>query len=537
MLTTVVAFGPALAAAPPAFELWKRTHARSYPTADAEQLALKAWLENDEIIREHIFVPPHAVCLADSVGTPDPLQTACLTPVHRASPVGTHNAKNLSWWLGHNAFSDMTWEQFKATHISEVFVNRNPVNAHRIFIKQPQYTQDGSKDWVADGAVTPVKDQARCGSCWAFSTTGAVEGNFFINNGTLVSLSEQQLVSCDHNGDNGCNGGLMDNAFEYIEQYGISLESTYPYTSGGGDSGTCDTDKVAPVVTVTGYTDIPSKDEDALLAAIEQQPVSVAVEADKSAFQLYKGGVLDDASCGTNLDHGILAVGYGTDGGKDYYKVKNSWGATWGESGYLRMVRGKNQCGIASQSSYPTGAKPSGPMPPPPPGPPPPPPPPPMPAFCGSYFEQSECESHDTCHWCSAPWNMCFDAMMPCPPATADALPTPAEKDHARAQDKAVWRLRSGLTKTHFGHPESKCLVDEAEITVQGVRGRFCAPTCSDTKACPTDVPYNVTATPQCAFEGAHGKHCALACSSDAQCGRAGSCKRTPSGLSVCTYA
>jgi hypothetical protein len=150
----------------------------------------------------------------------------------------------------------------------------------------------------------------------------------------------------------------MDNAFEYIEKNGITKESDYPYTSGGGVTGTCQTSSIKPAVTVTGYSDIPSRDETALKNAIEKQPVSVAIEADKSAFQLYKSGVLDSAACGTNLDHGVLAVGYGTDGGKDYYKVKNSWGATWGESGYIRMVQGKNMCGIASQASYPTGAKP-----------------------------------------------------------------------------------------------------------------------------------------------------------------------------------
>ena len=208
----------------------------------------------------------------------------------------------------------------------------------------------------------------RCGSCWAFSTTGAVEGAYFVAQNKLLSFSEQQLVSCDHNGDQGCNGGLMDNAFEYIEKSGISLESEYPYTSGGGVTGSCITSMVKPVAIITGFKDVPSRDEKALLAAIEKQPVSVAIEADKSAFQLYKSGVLDSTACGTQLDHGVLAVGYGTDAGTDYYKVKNSWGATWGENGYLRMVRDKNMCGIAMQPSYPTGAKPYA-APPTPPGP------------------------------------------------------------------------------------------------------------------------------------------------------------------------
>jgi len=144
----------------------------------------------------------------------------------------------------------------------------------------------------------------------------------------------------------------MDNAFGYIKESGICTEGDYPYTSGGGNSGTCKT-ACTPAATLTGFTDVAN--EAGMIAALNVGPVSVAVEADKSAWQFYSGGVLDDASCGTSLDHGVLAVGYGTDG-KDYYNVKNSWGASWGESGYIRLVQGKNQCGIASAASYPTGA-------------------------------------------------------------------------------------------------------------------------------------------------------------------------------------
>jgi C1A family cysteine protease len=214
-------------------------------------------------------------------------------------------------------------------------------------------------DWVAAGAVTKVKDQARCGSCWAFSTTGSVEGGLFLSSGKLTSLSEQDLVSCDHGGDQGCQGGLMDNAFKWIETNGICSEADYPYTSGSGASGTCKSPKCSPVATLTGFKDIPAKDEAALKDAITGQPVSVAIEADKSAFQLYKSGILDSATCGTKLDHGVLAVGYGTDGSNDYYKVKNSWGASWGEKGFIRLGRGSSyksgQCGILTgPPSYPT---------------------------------------------------------------------------------------------------------------------------------------------------------------------------------------
>merc|ERR1711879_578354 len=158
----------------------------------------------------------------------------------------------------------------------------------------------------------------------------------------------------------GCQGGLMDNAFGWIKENGLCSEDSYPYTSGGGATGTCQKSKCSPAVTITGYTDVPAKDEDALKTAVAQQPVSVAIEADKSVFQLYRSGVLDSASCGTKLDHGVLIVGYGTESGKDYWKVKNSWGPTWGMEGYLLMSRGNNMCGIAQQPSYPTGAKAAG---------------------------------------------------------------------------------------------------------------------------------------------------------------------------------
>merc|ERR1712072_581510 len=182
------------------------------------------------------------------------------------------------------------------------------------------------------------------------------------------------LVQCDHGGDHGCHGGLMDNAFKFVEKNGISLEADYPYTSGSGVTGSCKSRlENRPAVTIKSYIDVPSRDENALKAAASKQPVAVAIEADRSAFQLYRGGILDNPGCGQRLDHGVLLVGYGTGSGKDYWKVKNSWGSTWGEQGYIRMVRNKNQCGIAQMASYPTGAKAAGPSPPSPPTPPSPP--------------------------------------------------------------------------------------------------------------------------------------------------------------------
>jgi len=239
--------------------------------------------------------------------------------------INAHNAKNLTFTLGHNKFSDLSWEEFHSIYVGTVKKNphlRRAKNYDQTLSTGP--TAD-AVDWVTAGAVTKVKDQGQCGSCWAFSTTGSLEGAYQISNGQLVSFSEQQLVSCDKV-DDGCSGGLMENAFDWIKKNGgICTEDSYPYESSSGSSGSCKTacDNAA---TVTGYTDVTPKDEKALLAAVTKGPVSVAIEADKSAFQLYSGGVFTSASsCGTQLDHGVLAVGYGTDGSNNYWKVKNSW--------------------------------------------------------------------------------------------------------------------------------------------------------------------------------------------------------------------
>lgn len=279
------------------------------------------------------------------------------------------NAEKLPYQLGHNEFSHMSLDEFRDyMHLGlgrsdpiepATFIHEAPTNKASI---------PDSVDWSTQGAVTPVKDQGQCGSCWSFSATGALEGAYYLKNGNLKSYSEQHLVSCDTT-DSGCNGGLMDNAFAWAKSNGgLCLESDYVYTSGtSGKSGSCEASSCSKDTGIApkSYTDVQKFSDDAMMSALAQQPVSIAIEADQSAFQLYKSGVLT-AACGSRLDHGVLAVGYGTwTDGTDYYKVKNSWGASWGMDGYILLERGNTdntnfrgqnagQCGILSgPPSYP----------------------------------------------------------------------------------------------------------------------------------------------------------------------------------------
>merc|ERR1711990_809113 len=281
----------------------------------------------------------------------------------------SHNARadEHGYTTGINQFADMTKAEFKKTMLTYQAHLKKP-NPIKVF---DTTNLADSVDWVAKGAVTPVKNQGQCGSCWAFSTTGSTEGAYQIATGKLLSFSEQELVDCAGSyGNQGCNGGLMDNGFKYLEAKGDALESTYSYT---GKSGTCSSSKQAQTAIaagkVTSFSDVTTDSETQMLAAVTAGPVSVAIEADQSGFQFYKSGVFS-GTCGTNLDHGVLVVGYGTDSGKDYWKVKNSWGATWGQAGYILLERGNStasngrkllgggggndECGILKQPSYPT---------------------------------------------------------------------------------------------------------------------------------------------------------------------------------------
>jgi C1A family cysteine protease len=249
--------------------------------------------------------------------------------------ISHHNRQGLPYWLGHNEFSDLTLDEFKALgyvgHHPNPDLDR-PKNYDYSLLAQ--HVANDTLDWTTKGAVTPVKNQGNCGSCWAFSTTGALEGAYQISGNPLTSFSEEELVQCDnkahHGGGNlGCNGGFEANAFVFISKNGLCTEADYPYDSGTTNkTGTCKLNSCTPYVTLRGHTDVPH--ESGMLAAITQQPVSVNIEADKKIFQLYKGGVLDNPKCGKRTDHAVLIVGYGTQtdatnatNSKPYYKVKN----------------------------------------------------------------------------------------------------------------------------------------------------------------------------------------------------------------------
>eukprot|EP00567_Pseudictyota_dubia_P007256 CAMPEP_0197432710 /NCGR_PEP_ID=MMETSP1175-20131217/737_1 /TAXON_ID=1003142 /ORGANISM="Triceratium dubium, Strain CCMP147" /LENGTH=378 /DNA_ID=CAMNT_0042960867 /DNA_START=107 /DNA_END=1243 /DNA_ORIENTATION=+ len=323
---------------------WASTHNKDYQDDDEQRERMHIWLENHEFIERH-----------------------------------NNQIPKPSYTLGHNQFSDLTHDEYKQRHFLGEYspgvdtTMRDKKWAQENLVLGEVAEDDSSAsnavekklpksvDWVEKGGVTPIKNQGACGSCWAFSAIGAIEGAHFIKTGELVSLSEQELVDCDIH-DKGCNGGLMDIAFEFDEKgRGICTEEDYPYEAKRNTN--CNTE-CTPVddTVVASFHDIRPGDAKELKASIAEQPTSIAIEAKQMIFQFYKSGVLDNDDCGKNaaIDHGVLVVGYGKDedSGLKYWLVKNSWGDTWGDKGYVKLAqKSENRYGTCAILRLPSAPK------------------------------------------------------------------------------------------------------------------------------------------------------------------------------------
>jgi len=277
--------------------------------------------------------------------------------VENVKKIARLNAENTDVKFAINKFADLTAFEFKSKNAGCSFVEKNKkfIEQHTAPTRNIGALPD-SVDWRNKGAVTPVKDQGQCGSCWTFSATGVLEGFYYINNGKLLSFAEQQIVDCDTEEDEGCNGGWPYLAVEYAAKNGLEQEADYPYTAEDGD---CKYNKNKAVQVAKGYAFVTANSTDSLKAALVNGPVSVAIEADQDVFQFYSKGVIS-TGCGAELDHAVLAVGYQKVGVLEAFIVKNSWAADWGQDGYVyistinKLNKNQGACGILAQPVIPT---------------------------------------------------------------------------------------------------------------------------------------------------------------------------------------
>jgi len=297
------------------WEMWKQQYQPHYETNDEEQKRFKVFVENKALIKK-------------------------LNKAYESDPDGAR--------FGLNQFADLSPEEFAAQYLHEI-----PANYPRPAFLPPttktvnDYPKE--KNWVNDGAVTPVKNQGQCGSCWSFSVTGNMEGVYKVAHGELPVLSEQQLVDCDHDCmeykgqkvcDSGCDGGLMPNAMAYAVREGMTTEDKYKYKA---KAGKCEYTSSQALYHFSAWRAVNGTDNDMVAALNDIGPLSVGVDA--TLWQFYVGGIFS-VVCGKQLNHGVLLVGYGVQGKKEYWIIKNSWGASWGEKGYLRLIREKDKCGV-----------------------------------------------------------------------------------------------------------------------------------------------------------------------------------------------
>ncbi|NXM26922.1 CATL2 protein, partial [Oxyruncus cristatus] len=304
-----------------AWEEWKSLHAKEYPGED-ETFRREIWEKNLRHIQQHNWEEAQ----------------------------GKH-----SYRLAMNHFGDLTNEEFE--QLLNGFIPAQQEKSRPVFRASATLKTLVSVDWRAKGYVTPVKSQGYCGSCWAFSATGALEGLMFKRTGQLVVLSEQNLIDCTCElGNHGCGGGHMERAFQYVrDNGGLNSERVYPYV--GTDDSCCRYDPQDKAANCSGFSRVAQGSEEALAQAVATVgPVSVSVDA--SRFRFYSSGVFSCGSGSRSTNHAMLAVGYGTTWmaghNLSYWILKNSWAKMWGEQGYMSLLKDAgNQCGVANQASYP----------------------------------------------------------------------------------------------------------------------------------------------------------------------------------------